>query len=565
MPKRILLTNNGLSNSGNAPAGFTFLGLSASSLSLVNELGELESGGGGSGFSECNNSVSNDSLLANSKGGYNNIISGTSACSTIIGGYNNTIYGSPNATIIGGYYAEIGSDGSTQWHTSIISGRGNSIYYSSSYSSIISGGYNRLYTSGYSVIVGGYGNRLRDTYNSAIISGVSSEVYGNGGERQSTILGGCNNYIYGYNDGYGNYSKQNSIVGGFNNQIFCGYNSVILGGNNNCHYAYYTSNRVNSILGSKGSQTYNSNCSGIISSNNAYIGYSGFSTILGSLDSQIYNNSFYNSIVGGRSNRTYEYSYHSTIIGGSNNTIRGFYSTGLLLPPPFLGYSYPYDCGSSIIGSGLSEVSGSYYSTILGSKGNQIGKNLYANKICGSRYSSIISHKSTNGSAILASGNSVIIGGYSEKSCIVSSNSSAIISHYSYYGGPKVGTSYGSVIIGGGSYDYGTYICCGSYTSIMGGYSNCICESNRAGILGGSYNRLYQSYNSFIIGGSGISLSSCPNTVFVPSIIAGTVSDSSLVKWNLGKTQTTVGATMDTTKYVEVKIDGEIVKLAVVV
>ena len=101
-----------------------------------------------------------------------------------------------------------------------------------------------------------------------------------------------------------------------------------------------------------------------------------------------------------------------------------------------------------------------------------------------------------------------------------------------------------------------------------------ICESENSALIAGYNNSLQStSIRSVIIGGSNLTLSNSESeTVLVPrittstqSIYGGTLSNTNLALWMLGSTQSTGGvATMSSDEYVEISINGKVLKLAVI-
>lgn len=561
MPRRILLSNNGLSNSSDSPPGFTFLGLSASSLSLINETGEINNAGGG-GFNETSNYESPGSVNSNAKGGYDNQVIDTTN-STIIGGCSNKIsqYGyvgptsvpfegpikeglcSISSSILGGQYGYIKNSHSS----SIISGDNNYLYNVCN-STILSGVGNSVYGNSYnSVILGGMGSTIYNSESSSIITGKNNSI--NYCADYSSILAGRYNTI----EGLGSYYS--TILGGTGNIIsYCSYNVSITGGCENC--ISFTKSAVVPAAFEPIYYSYGIYSSSIISGrrNSIVAGY--YSGKYGCL--------FNSSIISGENNEISCNVLNSVIIGGRYNHVCGcigagagpksIISCGQGLEPAEFGGGNKFSQNSSIVAGQCNKILYSNHSSIIASRGEY-----YSNYITCSDNSTIIGHESHYGSYILRSRGSSIIGGYVYNSSrILLSPNSVIIGGYSY-DGFEINTSFGSAIIA--SYDSKIYD--GSSYSLLSGYRSCIKNSFNSAIIGGQCNFLSASNNSVIIGGECVQISSCDNVVAVPKLITGTFSSGSFNAWKFGGTQS-APVTFDTENYVEVEINGSIFKLALV-
>ena len=100
-------------------------------------------------------------------------------------------------------------------------------------------------------------------------------------------------------------------------------------------------------------------------------------------------------------------------------------------------------------------------------------------------------------------------------------------------------------------------------TSIIGGVCNQVCNNScNSSILGGNYNCMCNSCNSVILGGDHLIVCNMNDTVMVPNLATGTVSNATASQWKLGKPISST-ASVDTSQYVEVMIDGTIYKLVV--
>jgi hypothetical protein len=163
-----------------------------------------------------------------------NTIFGSSTFSSILGGNNNTISGSTANAIIGGGY----SNKITNSDLTIIVGGRNNLIEISSKSFIGGGDYNKISNSLNSSIIGGSGNYIDDisTPNSFVPDGIVGRNLIGGGFGNIIESGGIsvvNSIVGGINNFINNYSFSTSIVGGWGNKIYSGYNTLIGGGRNN--------------------------------------------------------------------------------------------------------------------------------------------------------------------------------------------------------------------------------------------------------------------------------------------------------------------------------------------
>lgn len=183
---------------------------------------------------------------------------------TVVGGWRNYAYagyssivgGQENSVQFGGYWqgifssrgSQIGDGASDTSYSVIIGGRGGGLGmwgYDTSASTIVGGRdgvVGQYYDSHYAAIVGGLRNRVDATY-SAALGGYESIIDGSYG---SAIVGGNRCEMHYANTAWSKYSAivagnvnvmdgvyHCSIVGGRANQIYTGYNSVIVGGQQN--------------------------------------------------------------------------------------------------------------------------------------------------------------------------------------------------------------------------------------------------------------------------------------------------------------------------------------------
>ena len=120
--------------------------------------------------------------------------------------------------------------------------------------------------------------------------------------------------------------------------------------------------------------------------------------------------------------------------------------------------------------------------------------------------------------------------------------------------------SKGVAIIGG----YKNCIRGGYYSTIISGKDNFLDgSSNFSSIISGCNNQITSSTSSVIIGGTNLALSGETDVVLVPKITTATISNAQLALWKLGTTQSTLAPSL-ADQYVEVSINGVVVKLAVV-
>ena len=182
--------------------------------------------------------------------------------------------------------------------------------------------------------------------------------------------------------------------------------------------------------------------------------------------------------------------------------------------------------------------------------------------ICDSNLSSIIG--SFKGRIYCQSETAIILGGndtklkYTSYSSVVGGACNIItnwISPQSYSCRSK-----GVAIVGG----YKNCIRGGYYSSIITGKDNFLDgSSNFSSIISGCNNQITSSTSSVIIGGTNLELSGQTDVVLVPKITTATISNAQLALWKLGTTQSSLAPTLSS-QYVEVSINGVVVKLAVI-
>jgi len=173
--------------------------------------------------------IVNNSLIVS----YAHTIDSTSLNSSIIGGASGQcIYDSScNTSILGGYSNKISN---SSCNSAVVGGNTNVIHYCTRNSSILGGQGNHIYHNNYrSVILGGSGNSTCCESLDTINSGFGNIVKFS---QASSVIGGYQNQLYGYNASYKN--NQSSIIGGKLNRITTivastGLSSVI-GGQYNC-------------------------------------------------------------------------------------------------------------------------------------------------------------------------------------------------------------------------------------------------------------------------------------------------------------------------------------------
>ena len=494
-------------------------------------------------------------------GGFSNYTD--SGRSSIIGGCCNILSKNQNSSIIGGKCNQVGL-----YNSYLNPGKSN-VVIGSEFSNISSG---LSQTSDYTSILSSHFSTINSSTQSTIISSTGSLIEC---QRSSGIVGGNCNKIW---TGYNTFGNKNVIISGESNQIYS------CGGYQSCN---------NTLIGSLGSSASNTQKSMILGG--AYgnsISNSSTSLISNSYNSKI-NGSSYISIIN---------SYGSNIYSGPgisstrNNIIGGFYSnfcgaTDSVIINTRLSQYNTNNCRATIIGSDFVNAYNSVNPTIISAVNVQICNSYLSGFIFGSGQiktssnSNIISSDLSNvcdshrsnilnacSGLILASSQSQIIGGSINSICGASS-STIIGGKFNTITGPaQFSNGYGGSII----QSVGSQITQNSFgrATIVGGVTNQISESENSAIIGGSGNSLQSSSNgSVILGGQNLTLTNAESqTVLVPrittstqSISGGTLSNTNLALWMLGTTQSTGGlATMSSDEYVEISINGKVLKLAVI-
>ena len=503
---------------------------------------------------------------SNSFIGGGSLNTGSGKCSFIGAGVCNTISGyASNSAIISGCKNQLPSSYGVSTST-IASGQQNSI--DSSYQSFIGGGFlNELgavsIPSSNQFIGAGSRNKICVSQGSAnlILGGSINEIeggyFGYGiSMYNNSIIGGCNNCITFYQNGYSNTVQPHSnfIGAGKKNIIgsnrFCvivgshsgivagtlntasGCNSFIgAGSNNNVRNWRGSNSTTNSAYSNASIVGGLNNC--ILASPNTFIGggkeniistaagyYSNQSTIVAGTGSRIENafNSFIGSgckntiggpysndniIVGGEGNCISGPSTNSTIVGGINNFIYG--SSGL-----FIG------------GGNCNSIAGSNSNTVI--VGGMCNANPYGNSytfigagcknnMYGSFRSGIVAGNTNTlngaGNAFIGAGTNNYIYSGTPDSTIVAGRSNKISGYYSYSN--FIGAGCSNCIIS--NYPNPGF----QNNSIVGGNANCINHGKCSSILGGNSNFITSSYFTSIMGGN----NNCINNGTKSAIIVG--------------------------------------------
>jgi hypothetical protein len=184
----------------------------------------------------------------------------------------------------------------------------------------------------------------------------------------------------------------------------------------------------------------------------------------------------------------------------------------------------------------LNSLKSSFDSSIFGGSYNCVDYNSSSANIL-SGYSNKIFCDSNNNSIL--SGNNHIICCYSNNSSLVAGN-------------------------------FNTINCHSSSSAIIGGRCNIIDKyANYSSIIGSEYSTIFCSNRSIIIGGSNLILNQQDDAVLVPKLISqnailtGTISNATPTSWKLGDVVNDA-TIFDTTRYIEISIDGTTYKLALV-
>ena len=382
----------------------------------------------------------------------------------------------------------------------------------------------------------------------------------------STIIGGACNIIEGFgidNSGVSVKSFSSTITGGQCNTLSNSNYSSIVGGNCNTieggldNSGKSISSFSSTITGGQCNTISNSSNSSIVGggSGNSIASFSNLSSIVGGSSNTLSCSSNFSSILGGSCNTVCN-SYRSSIVGcicntlsfssryssivcGSNNNISGVSGVSSTMFSTIVGgcCNILYkSCNSNIFGGYLNNLGTSSYSSIVGGRFNTISGTLDFSGKSTTMFSTIIGGQcnivSCNSSNSSIEGgycnkvysiNSSILGGFCNTvSC--NSNSSSIL------GGSRnsiASYSSNSSIVGGGSNNTICSVSGGSatmFSTIVGGYRNTL-SCSRYSIVGGQCNTLSCSCNSAIIGGVCLTLTSNNCTVLVPNLlIAGSMS-----------------------------------------